>query len=120
MGSPATAKLKWPGSMIPACTGPTGIWKTPSPSVGRYTCCSPSKGGRTVSIGKFFRKGCTSGQLSCRATRRGLGWIDGHPQHQVTAVIPMLKHVVDVGARLFHGSIFGENADVPATSGAKI
>ena len=32
MGSPITLNLKCPGSMIPAWTGPTGIWYTPSPS----------------------------------------------------------------------------------------
>ena len=32
MVSPTTLKRKCPGSMIPACTGPTGISKMPSPS----------------------------------------------------------------------------------------
>ena len=30
--SPATEKRKWPGSISPACTGPTGISYTPGPS----------------------------------------------------------------------------------------
>ena len=29
--SPTTLKRKWPGSITPACTGPTGISYTPSP-----------------------------------------------------------------------------------------
>ncbi len=32
-GSPATLNLKWPGSIIPACTGPTGISNTSSPEI---------------------------------------------------------------------------------------
>src|SRR6202048_3170598 len=33
--SPFAVKRKCPGSMMPAWTGPTGIWCRPSPSVGR-------------------------------------------------------------------------------------
>ena len=33
--SPTTLKRKCPGSMMPACTGPTGISYTPSPPTGR-------------------------------------------------------------------------------------
>ena len=70
--SPTTENRKCPGSMSPACTGPTGISYTPSPSTvrnGKRPLAAKSGGGPALA-----RIGCQScGQCAWRTIRRGRG-----------------------------------------------
>ena len=56
--SPATLNRKWPGSMMPAWIGPTGIWKTPSPSTRAHRVAARSRARSRVFQAKSFRSGC--------------------------------------------------------------
>lgn len=71
--SPTTENLKWPGSIIPACTGPTGISYTPVPSTGRKEN-PPLSEANLAWAAASWRIGCQSvGQWSCSTSRRGRG-----------------------------------------------
>src|SRR5437867_8979034 len=55
--SPSTVKRKWPGSMIPACTGPTVISKRPAPSTRRKgNGCPASAKSRRIATSRRWGK----------------------------------------------------------------
>ena len=73
--------------MMPACTGPTGTWNTPSPVTGRNGWKSPATRGTALSAGKSLRSAhAPSGQSSWSATRAGFGWPSGtRPKKSMTS-----------------------------------
>ncbi len=71
MLSPSVLNLKWPGSIMPAWTGPTGISETPSPSTFRNSYARSVDLATFVSISKSFLKGWTS-PGHCSWSTRGL------------------------------------------------
>ncbi len=73
MVSPTTENRKWPGPIMPACTGPTGISYTPVPSTIRKPngpSTSPNGGGSPAPASI----GCHPvGQWKWRTSRLGIG-----------------------------------------------
>src|SRR3989442_13907101 len=59
--SPMTLKRKCPGSMTPACTGPTGISKTPSPPTGVNGKGRPSSAKTGGGVSSFAQRAIVLG-----------------------------------------------------------